>query len=45
MLQQWKLDVDHDTKREIMVLMLGTLAAVPALTGIGLAVAAGLLAW
>ena len=45
MLQQWRLDVDHDTKREIVVLTLGTLAAVPVVTGIGLAVVAGLLAW
>ena len=37
--------MDKDTKHEILVLALGTLAAVPALTGIGLAVVAGLLAW
>ena len=44
-LQQWRLDVDHDTKREIVVLTLGTLAAIPVVTSIGLAVVAGLLAW
>ena len=37
--------MDPDTKHEIMVLTLGTLAAVPVVTGIGLAVMAGLLAW
>ena len=34
-----------DTTQEIIVLTLGTLAAMRLVTGIGLAVVAGLLAW
>jgi hypothetical protein len=37
--------MDNDTKHEIIVLTLGTIAALPVVTGIGLAVVAGLLAW
>jgi hypothetical protein len=37
--------MDKETRHEIMVLTLGTLAAVPFLAGIGLAVVAGVLAW
>jgi len=38
-------DMDLDTKHEIVVLALGTLAAIPVVTGIGLVVVTGLLAW
>lgn len=38
-------DMDKETKHEIVLLTLGTLAAVPFVTGIGLAVVAGVLAW
>ena len=38
-------DMDRETKHEIVLLTLGTLAAVPFVTGIGLAVVAGVLAW
>jgi hypothetical protein len=38
-------DMDRDTRHEIVVLTLGTLAAIPVVTGIGLAVVIGLLAW
>ena len=34
-----------DTKHEIVVLALSTLAAVPVVTGVGLAIVAGILAW
>jgi hypothetical protein len=37
--------LDRDSKHEIVVLMLGTLAAIPVVTGIGLAIVAGVLAW
>ena len=37
--------MDKDTKHEIVVLTLGTIAALPVVTGIGLAVVTGLLAW
>jgi hypothetical protein len=37
--------MDQDTKHEIMVLTLGTLAALPVVTGLGLAVVTGILAW
>ena len=37
--------MDPDTKHEIVVLALGTLAAVPVVTGIGLAILTGVLAW
>ena len=37
--------MDNDTRHEIMVLTLGTIAALPVVTGIGLAVVTGLLAW
>lgn len=40
-----ELDMDQDTKHEIVVLTLGTLAAIPVVTSIGLAVAMGLVAW
>ena len=38
-------DMDQGTKHEIVVLALGTLAAIPVVTGIGLVVVTGLLAW
>lgn len=38
-------NMDQDTKHEIVVLTLGTLAAIPVVTGIGLVVVTGLLAW
>ena len=37
--------MDNGTKHEIVVLTLGTLAAVPVVTGIGLAIITGVLAW
>ena len=37
--------MDKDTKHEIVVLALGALAAIPVVTGIGLAIVAGVLAW
>jgi hypothetical protein len=37
--------MDRDTKQEITVLALGTLAALPVVTGIGLVIAACPLAW
>ena len=37
--------MDEGTKHEIIVLTLGTLAAIPVVTGIGLAVVTGILAW
>jgi hypothetical protein len=37
--------MDQDTKHEMLLLSLSTLAAVPVVTGLGLAVVAGLLAW
>jgi hypothetical protein len=40
-----ELTVDQNTKHEIVVLTLGTLAAIPVVTGIGLAIVAGVLAW
>jgi hypothetical protein len=40
-----ELQMDQNTKHEIVVLTLGTLAAIPVVTGIGLAIVAGVLAW
>jgi hypothetical protein len=37
--------MDQETKHEIVVLTVGTLAALPIVTGIGLAMVTGLLAW
>jgi hypothetical protein len=37
--------MDPDTKHEIVVLTLGTLAAIPVVTSIGLAIVSGVLAW
>ena len=37
--------MDNDTRHEIVVLTLGTIAALPVVTGIGLALVTGLLAW
>ena len=37
--------MDQETKHEIVVLTLGTLAAIPVVTSIGLAVVTGILAW
>jgi hypothetical protein len=38
-------DMDKETRHEITVLALSTLAALPLVTGIGLAIVAGALAW
>jgi hypothetical protein len=43
--KRMELAMDKDTKHEIVVLALGTLAAVPVVTGIGLAIITGVLAW
>jgi len=43
--KRMELEMDQDTKHEIVVLTLGTLAALPVVTGIGLAIVAGVLAW
>jgi hypothetical protein len=40
-----EFDMDQETKHEIVVLALSTLAAVPVVTGVGLAIVAGILAW
>ena len=40
-----ELHMDSYTKHEIVALALGTIAALPVVTGIGLAVVTGLLAW
>jgi hypothetical protein len=40
-----ELQMDQNTKHEIVVLTLGTLAAIPVVTGVGLAIVAGVLAW
>jgi hypothetical protein len=37
--------MDQSTKHEVVVLTLGTLAAIPVVTGIGLAIVSGVLAW
>jgi hypothetical protein len=37
--------MDQGTRYEIVVLSLSTLAAIPVVTGIGLAIVAGVLAW
>jgi hypothetical protein len=37
--------MDQDTKHEIVVLTLGTIAAIPVVTSIGLALVSGLMAW
>jgi hypothetical protein len=37
--------MDQETKHEIVVLTLSTLAAAPVVTGVGLAIVAGILAW
>jgi hypothetical protein len=37
--------MDQETKREITFLALSTLAGLPVLTGIGLAIVAGALTW
>ena len=37
--------MDQQTRHEIMVLALGTLAALPVVTGVGLAIVAGILTW
>jgi hypothetical protein len=37
--------MDQDTRHEIVVLSLGTLVAIPVVTGIGLAIVAAALAW
>ena len=43
--QRMEASVDRDSKHEIVVLMLGTLTAIPVVTGIGLAIVTGVLAW
>lgn len=42
---KWRRTMDQETKHEIVVLTVGTLAALPIVTGIGLAMVTGLLAW
>ena len=37
--------MDQETKREIFVLSLSTLAALPVVTALGLAVVTGIMAW
>jgi hypothetical protein len=37
--------MDQNTKHEVIVLTLSTLAAIPVVTSIGLAIVAGVLAW
>jgi hypothetical protein len=37
--------MDRETKHEIVVLALGTLAALPVVTAIGLVVVSGVMAW
>ncbi len=37
--------MDRDTKHELVVLTLSTLVAVPVVTGLGLALVTGILAW
>jgi hypothetical protein len=37
--------MDQDTKHEVVVLTLTTLAALPVVTGVGLALVVGILAW
>jgi hypothetical protein len=43
--KRMELDMDHDTKHEIVVLTLSTLAAIPVVASLGLAVVTGILAW
>jgi hypothetical protein len=43
--RQMEPDMDKETRHEITVLALSTLAALPLVTGIGLAIVAGALAW
>jgi hypothetical protein len=40
-----EFNMDQDTKHEIVVLALSTLAAIPVVTGVGLAIVVGILAW
>jgi hypothetical protein len=40
-----EFEMDQDRKREIVVLTLSTLAAVPVVTGLGLALVTGILVW
>ena len=44
-IQTWSVSMDQETRHEIVVLSLGTLAVIPFVTGIGLAIVAGVLAW
>ncbi len=45
MLQQMEVAMDQDTKHQIVVLALSTLAAIPVVTVAGLAIVTGVLAW
>lgn len=45
MRKQLEVTMDQDVKREIVVLTLSTLAAVPVVTVAGLAIVAGVLSW
>ena len=45
LLANGSFEIDHDTKYETVVLALGTLAAIPVVTSIGLVVVTGLLSW
>jgi hypothetical protein len=40
-----EFDMDQGTKHEIVLLTLSTLAAVPIVTGVGLAIVTGILGW
>ena len=42
---QRSLKMDRETKHEIVVLSLSTLAALPVVTALGLAVVTGIMAW
>jgi len=37
--------MDHQTKHEIFVLTLSTLAAIPVVTGLGFVIVSGIVAW
>ena len=43
--RQMELDMDQETRHEILVLTLGTLVAVPVVTFMGVIAVTGLLAW
>jgi hypothetical protein len=45
MFGEWRSMMDQETKHEIVVLTLSTLAAAPVVTGVGLAIVTGILTW